>query len=765
VATVSTFKYSKRRLQRALVVGGGLFFAIYATGTLLRPSELYLRFQTDILYELPVLVALGVSAVAIAGSRGRERVGWVCMAFVLFAWLLGDSTYSYYDLALDRETPFPGWADVWYYAGYLAFIAAIPLLMFPKEKLRDYRWLVDAGIIMIVGGALAWQYVLDPIVMSEGSYREFGTLVSLGYPLLDIVLLGALVTALYATNWQWSTRGILLIAATAATAVSDIIYTYLTAVNGYDQIGSPLDLGWIASYVLLAICFATPGRPMRRVSERRPSLVGLVLPYAAATPLLALVIAETARGEPPLMLMLSATVCMALVLVRQFLTLRENLSFEGKLRYAATHDQLAGIGNRHHFEEDVESHLALARKTGAGGALLFLDLDDFKALNDELGHRAGDRFLADYAAMLRDQFGTTGCLARWGGDEFALLAPDVDARGARKLANRILRATGEHVTFVDGKPMRTSASIGIALTSRDGETADEVLTCAGLALKEAKERGRNRVVRFGGRKRSRPGSWLDWNYRISQALERDQFVLYCQPVFDLRSRAIHQYEVLLRMTGDRDELIPPQMFLPAAERSGAILEIDRWVLSRATAVMSERQRRGLNTQLAVNISGKSLADNSFLQFALRTLASSGANATWLTLEITETAIIPRIRQAQRFVKDLKMLGCRFAVDDFGAGFTSLETVRQFPADYLKIDGRFVRDLARRRVDQYLIRAIVEIARGLGQRTIAEYVSDAMSVQLLRECGVDFGQGFYLGRPIPLEEALGATEVTDQRSAA
>ena len=179
----------------------------------------------------------------------------------------------------------------------------------------------------------------------------------------------------------------------------------------------------------------------------------------------------------------------------------------------------------------------------------------------------------------------------------------------------------------------------------------------------------------------------------------------------------------------------------------------------------ERQRRGLDTQLAVNISGKSLADNSFLQFALRTLASSGGDATWLTLEITETAVIPRIRQAQRFVKELKTLGCRFALDDFGAGFTSFETVRQFPADYLKIDGRFVRDLARREVDQYLIRAIVEIATGLGQRTVAEYVSDATSVELLQDCGVDFGQGFYLGRPIPLEEALGALDVTDLRSAA
>jgi EAL domain-containing protein (putative c-di-GMP-specific phosphodiesterase class I) len=207
------------------------------------------------------------------------------------------------------------------------------------------------------------------------------------------------------------------------------------------------------------------------------------------------------------------------------------------------------------------------------------------------------------------------------------------------------------------------------------------------------------------------------------------------------------------------------MFLPAAERSGAILEIDRWVLSHATAVVLERQRRGLDTQLAVNISGKSLADNSFLQFALRTLASSGGDATWLTLEITETAVIPRIRQAQRFVKELKTLGCRFALDDFGAGFTSFETVRQFPADYLKIDGRFVRDLARREVDQYLIRAIVEIATGLGQRTVAEDVSDATSVELLQDCGVDFGQGFYLGRPIPLEEALGALDVADLRSAA
>jgi diguanylate cyclase (GGDEF)-like protein len=232
---------------------------------------------------------------------------------------------------------------------------------------------------------------------------------------------------------------------------------------------------------------------MRRVSKRRPSIVGLVLPYAAATPLLALVIAETMRGEPSLILTFSASACVALVLVRQFLTLSDNLSFEKKLRYAATHDQLTGIGNRHRFEEDMESHLALARETGTGGALLFLDLDDFKALNDELGHRAGDVFLADFTAMLSNQFGTTGRWARWGGDEFALLVPAIDARGARKLADRILRATERHVAIVNGKPVRTSASIGIALTSKDGETADEVLTHAGLARVRPPESDRTPV--------------------------------------------------------------------------------------------------------------------------------------------------------------------------------------------------------------------------------------------------------------------------------
>ncbi len=433
----------------------------------------------------------------------------------------------------------------------------------------------------------------------------------------------------------------------------------------------------------------------------------------------------------------------------------ERKLFEDQLIHAASHDPLTGVFNRRRLEEDLEREMAHLRRYGGSGALMFLDLDDFKAVNDSLGHRVGDEMLTSVAQVLRERLRETDVLARLGGDEFAILMTRATAREAKTAARGILQTLRQHTVLVEGRPLSTTASIGIALMPEHGQTVDELLAHADLAMYEAKEHGRNSVVVYDPKRnrQSMTESRLDWKRRIAEALERDLFHLYCQPIFDLKSGTVAKYELLLRMPGENGEVILPGAFLDTAERFGLIQDIDRWVVRQAISLIAEQRRIGRDLRVAVNVSGKAIADAELLRMIRRDLAASGVNPASLTLEITESVAIADMTQAQKFVNSLKSTGCQFALDDFGVGFSSFYHLKSLPVDELKIDGSFIRYLTRDPVDQHLVKAIVEVAEGLGRATIAEFVGDDDTVRLLKDLGVGFGQGFHLGRPVPVATVL------------
>jgi EAL domain-containing protein (putative c-di-GMP-specific phosphodiesterase class I) len=257
---------------------------------------------------------------------------------------------------------------------------------------------------------------------------------------------------------------------------------------------------------------------------------------------------------------------------------------------------------------------------------------------------------------------------------------------------------------------------------------------------------------YRGRQQSME-SRLHWRRRISEALESNAFLLYAQPVIDLKTRQTVQYEVLLRMIGPDGDLVLPTTFLDIAERYGLIAAIDRWVVRQTVALIAERERKGAPLRIAMNVSTRSLADSTFLDVLRGELSTTGIDPSLLVLEITETGAIADMDLARRFVNDVRALGCRLALDDFGSGFASFYHVKHLAVDYLKLDGSFICHLPSDEVDQSLVKAISELARGMGRRTIAEFVGDEETVRLLREFGIDYGQGFYLGEPRPVEEAL------------
>jgi diguanylate cyclase (GGDEF)-like protein/PAS domain S-box-containing protein len=439
----------------------------------------------------------------------------------------------------------------------------------------------------------------------------------------------------------------------------------------------------------------------------------------------------------------------------------ENKRFEEQLVRLANHDPLTDLYNRRRLEEEVERQLAEARRYGVHGAVLFLDLDQFKDINDSLGHLTGDALLGRVAGCLRERLRETDIIARTGGDEFAILLPHTDAEQAQVLAGNLLEALQHTSITAEGRAISVTGSIGIVLFPEHGTTVGDLFARADLAMYQAKETGRNRFGLYAPDRDLQGASQLrlSWQTRIREALERDLFVLQAQPILDLRNDRITDYELLLRMVGEKGEIIPPGAFLDTAERFGLIHAIDRWVVHRAIRLIAAHQKQGRVLSLVINLSGKAFADAELLPMITRELTETAISPRSLVLEITETAAITNIYQAERLVNTLRNLGCRVGLDDFGVGFASFYHLKHLPVDYLKIDGSFIRNLPRDPVDQQLVRAMVAVARGLGKETIAEFVSDDETVRLLRDYGVDFAQGFHIGAdagPEIVSIAVGST---------
>jgi diguanylate cyclase (GGDEF)-like protein/PAS domain S-box-containing protein len=434
--------------------------------------------------------------------------------------------------------------------------------------------------------------------------------------------------------------------------------------------------------------------------------------------------------------------------------------YEENLHYLATHDPLTGLHNRASFANQIDGHADLVRRYGSDGALLLLDLDHFKYINDTLGHAAGDQLIARVATVLGERLRDTDVLARLGGDEFAALLPRASVRTAQRVAQDLLEALRAERIIVPGTGERTmTASIGIAMfEAADDLRGEDVLVSADLAMYDAKEGGRNQIALHvrGEHAQARMSGRITWAERIRVALEEDRFTHVAQPIFDLATGDMTQFEVLLRMRDDHGDLIPPGAFLSTAERLGMVQQIDAMTVSRAIrAVAAAGDPAGAGPRVEINLSGASMGDPEMLRIIERELSDTGLDPARVIFEITETAAIANLGRARQFSDQLAALGCHFALDDFGAGFGSFYYLKHVRFDILKIDGEFVRECCSTSTDRLVIQSVVDIARGLGKETIAEHVGDAATVTLLRKLGVTHGQGFHLGYPEPLEGFLAA----------
>jgi len=428
---------------------------------------------------------------------------------------------------------------------------------------------------------------------------------------------------------------------------------------------------------------------------------------------------------------------------------------EAELRYLADHDSLTGLLDRRRFRAELDTYVSFTGRYGGQGAVMIIDIDGLKAVNDSLGHHAGDNLIRHIAAIMRERVRATDIIARLSGDEFAVLMPQSDTAGALQLGEDLRAQVAENAAA--GLDMeQVTISVGVTMFGGErGTGAEAVLVAADQAMYRAKEEGRNQIALFEDptepqRQQLRRQTT---SARIRDALTQDRLSLHTQPIRSLASGGIERYELLLRMTGENGELLPAASFIEAAERSGMVQELDRWVVAQALGLLAQREQDGAPVSLHVNLSGASVADRSVLEYIERQLDEGEADPSRCTFEITETAPVHDYEAAAGFADRITEFGCQVAIDDYGAGFGPFHYLKSIPFDLIKIDGSFIRDMPNSDADQLTVQAIVQIARGLGKTTIAEYVQDDVTAQMLREYGVDMAQGYHLGRPVDVAEAL------------
>ena len=421
---------------------------------------------------------------------------------------------------------------------------------------------------------------------------------------------------------------------------------------------------------------------------------------------------------------------------------------DARLLRLANHDGLTGLFNRRRLVEELKKEIDNVTVNEMSSAMLFIDLDQFKYVNDTCGHPAGDRLIRKVADQLKRTVNGKGIVSRFGGDEFAILVSDVSKNRAREMADKVLEDMRRLAHIEDGNIFHVHCSIGIAMIDSDKFDHDELIAQADIACREAKENGRNRLKFYSmsEREAERIVADVGWVSKLRDAIDNNDFKLRFQPIVHISTGRITHHEVLLRLKSDDNKTIAPDAFLPAAVRFGLMGEIDSWLVEHAILTLAEHRQDRPDLRFSINLSANAFETDDLTGFIRENLEKNGVPPQAVIFEITESLAVRHLSHVEKQIASLRKLGCELALDDFGTGYSSFGYLQRLPVDYIKIDGCFVRDLVNNPVDQKMVRLIGEIGQEAGMKTIAEYVQGGPTLALLAELGIDLAQGYFIGRP-------------------
>lgn len=424
---------------------------------------------------------------------------------------------------------------------------------------------------------------------------------------------------------------------------------------------------------------------------------------------------------------------------------------DSELRQLANYDALTGLLNKSNFNILLKRELERIKEERDSSALLFIDLDQFKYINDKLGHAAGDRLLIQISDLLKSRMRREDIISRFGGDEFTVIASSVSEDDAKMIANSILKSMQDFVFVENAESFNIYCSIGVVMMYPDAFSEEEIFSQADMACFQAKSAGRNRYHMFDASRQAeiRKVTDISWSSRIRQAIDENKLTLYYQPIVSLKGDDEQYYEVLVRMMFDDGEVLLPSAFLSAARRLGMIMDIDCWVVRNTLKKISELKELGQKARFAINLSGKSFEDAEFIMRLKKYFNEYQVDPALIVFEITEQTAIANIDLVKRFINELVMMGCHFTLDNFGTSFSSFGGIQKMPVEYLKINGDFIANMADDEVNQAMVKSIIQIARIMDKKVIAEHVQNARTLELLKQFGADYAQGFYLGQPEPL----------------
>jgi diguanylate cyclase (GGDEF)-like protein len=699
-----------------------------------------------ILYNGVGLMSVVAVLVGIRMNDATPREPWLWFAAGLTSFLTADVLFYLLELVLPGGPPFPSIADPFYLLMYPLMIIGLTKMVraVRAQDHGDAATFIDAAVVGIAMFGALWVLFVDTVLETEANTTA-ALLTQLAYPAMDVALL-AVAARLAVTMQLKHPPFALILGGLGSLAVADTAYGIYNAAGEF-QTGLFVDAFWLAFYILFAAAalhpdVRSPGQAP--TSENKLTARQLIIMFIAT---LGVPLTDLFWGSPSdrVVPIVASAMLFLLILVRVFGLMQTIQVGQEKLRYDAGHDSLTGLTNRTSFSERI----ALALDGAADDvAVLFIDLDDFKNINDSLGHATGDALLAEVADRLVSCVGPDDTVARFGGDEFAvLIAEGSQRRNIAAIARRAQEAISDPIDL-GARNVRASASIGIA-TSKHTNDAETLLRNADVAMYLSKMRGKGRFEFFETQMHEEAIERLELRADLERAIDENQFVLHYQPIFDLDTGKVSLVEALIRWKHPERGMILPDRFIPLAEESGLIVKIGEWVLREACvqAASWERIEGCADISVTVNLSMRQLQDIQLMNSLTRALKDSGLNASRLVLEITESMLALDPDHSAETLGQLKTVGVKLALDDFGTGYSSLSYLRSFPVDSIKIDQSFISELHRSSTSTALIDAVVNLAGALGAYTVAEGIEYSDQADLLRKLGCDRGQGFYYCRPL------------------